>query len=302
MKSLKRKWLIAAAAAALLIIAVAGYSCAAKSALEKEIAEAARDPKTGIILGTEPVTLPGEGRKACLLVHGWVGSRIDFNDLGERLQRKGVTVRLMLLPGHGTNPRDLKDAGVEDFLAALERELAGLRGTHEEVTLIGFSLGGALSTLAASRAPPDRLVLAAPFFEVTYRIYYGLSPETWNFLLSPFIEYMVKGESFIRVNREEAKSRIFSYKVIPTRAVAVLCEAGRRARDPQVLGKVTCPVLLLQSRGDMAACPEAAEEAFELIRSDNKEIRLFDRSNHHLFWDYDREEVMEGIVEFVMED
>lgn len=302
MKSPKKKWLMAAAAAALLIIAVAGYSCAAKSALEKEIAEAVRDPRTGIILGTEPLTLPGEGGKACLLVHGWVGSRIDFNDLGERLRRKGATVRLMLLPGHGTTPRDLNDAGVDDFLAALGRELDELEAAHEEVTLIGFSLGGALATLTAARAPPDRLVLAAPFFEVTYRIYYVLSPETWNSLLSPFIEYVVKGESFIRVNREEARSRIFSYKVIPTRAVTVLCEAGRRARDPEVLGKVTCPLLLLHSRGDMAASFKAAEEAFGLMRSDKKEIRLFDRSNHHLFWDYDCDEVMEEIVKFVMED
>jgi len=289
---------------ALTVVTALFYSCAAERTLEKEIAETPRDPATGIILGTEPETLQAAGERACLLVHGWLGSRIDFNDLGRRLHERDVTVRYMLLPGHGTTPRDLAEQQREDFVQAVRREYQALRDRYSDVTLVGFSLGAALAAIVTSErsglpGEPDRLVLAAPYFDITYKFYYVLPPDVWNSLLSPFISYVIKRSSFVRVNREEAKDKIFSYKVIPTAAVTVLSDVGSVVRDPALLKKITCPVILLHSTGDMAACPDAAEEAFSLLGSGSKEFVSFERSNHHLFWDFDREKVMEKIVDFV---
>jgi carboxylesterase len=282
-----------------LLVAGCLYSRAARKALVKEIAETPRDPETGIVKGTEPLTLEGKGGKACLLIHGWLGSRIDYHDLPERLHEQGLTVRMMLLDGHGTTPEDLANKGVDDFLRGVKAEFAELKASYRDVTVIGFSLGGACAALLASEEDVTRLILVAPFFDVTYRYYYVLSPETWNSLLSPFFDYIMKGKAFIRVNREEAKEHIYSYQVIPTVSVAVLCEAGRRARSPECLKKITCPVLLLHAHGDMAACPDAAREAFNRIGSLSKTIVLFDRSNHHILWDFDGPEAMERIMAFI---
>ena len=296
----KRSVLIAFAAAAGLIL-VSGflYSLAAKAALKREIAGTPRDPATGIIQGTEPVTLEGSKDHACLLIHGWVGSRIDFHDLPERLHQRGLTVRMMRLPGHGTTPVELEKMGVDDFLEGARAEYRELKGCFRTVTVIGFSLGGAVAILLASVEDVDRLVLIAPFFDVTYRWYYLLPPETWNRLMRPFLDYAIKGKSFVRVNREEARDHIFSYQVVPLASVEVLYEAGRVARSEEVLSRITCPVLLLHSWGDLAASPEAALDAFSHIETGDQECVLFERSNHHILWDYDGPDAIRRILEFV---
>lgn len=306
MKRTRRVILILLLLLVLPLFSALFYSCAAENALEREIAETPRDQDTGLVLGTEPVTLQAGGDRACLLIHGWLGSRIDFNELGKRLLEKGVTVRMMLLPGHGTTPRDLEEQDGDDFLKSVRNEFQALRERYGDVTLVGFSLGGALATIVASEscplpggAGPDRLVLAAPYFDITYRFYYILPADLWNSLLSPFVDYVIKSSAFVRVNREEAKEKIFSYRVIPTRAVTVLNEVGARARHPDLLEHVTCPILVLHSINDMAACADAAEEAYELLGSRSKEFVSFERSDHHLFWDHDRDEVLTRIVDFV---
>jgi carboxylesterase len=278
------------------------YSCAAERLLEEEIRTADRDPGTGIIRGTEPKTLPGGGPRACLLVHGWIGSPIDFRDLGERLNEHDLTVRIMLLPGHGTSPRELAGMKADDFLRAVTEEFLALKETHEEVAVVGFSMGGALATLLAAEQDVDRLVLIAPYYAVTYRWFYVLPAEAWNSLLAPFVPFVIKSEKFQRVNRPEARGRIFTYRAASTASVAELVSLGDRARDPALLGRISCPLLLLHSEGDMAASASASAAAFESFGSGEKEYLSFTRSDHHILWDYDGEEAALRIVEFLRED
>ncbi|MBU0753678.1 MAG: alpha/beta fold hydrolase [Planctomycetes bacterium] len=299
MKRKKKIALSALLASVLLILTGVIYEGQARRILYREIAETPRNPDTGVIIGTEAITLPGRSDRACLLIHGWMGSRIDFNDLGERLAQRGFTVRLMRLPGHGTTPLDLESRGLQDLDDAVREELSVLRTTYSEVMVVGFSMGGALASMLAAQEPVDRLVLAAPFFGVTYRPWYLLPPETWNRFIRLFLSYTIKGKAFVQVNREEAKSRLFSYRVAPTAAVTLLCETGRKARQTALLERIDCPVLWLHGREDLAASLDAAEEAFAKISSKDKRRIVLERSNHHLFWDYDAERVMTAILDFL---
>jgi carboxylesterase len=282
-----------------IVLAMLGYTDLAEVHLRDEIRSAVRDPSTGVIAGTEAQTLAGTSGRACLLVHGWIGSRVDFNDLGRRLNEKGMTVRMLRLPGHGTSPRELETTGADDLVRAVEAEYLALKADHGDVSVVGFSMGGSLATLLAAAHRVDRLVLVAPFYTVTYRWYYVLAPETWNTILSPIVTYVIKADDFIRVNRAEAKKHIFTYRTVPTSSVAVLCELGRRARAPGILGRIACPVLMLVADGDMAASPPAMKAAFDLMASKDKELVPCDRSNHHILWDHDGPMAAERIVEFL---
>ncbi len=298
-RSIKALFLILAALALLSSLGCVCYSCRAQQLLEQEIGDADRDQATGIIRGSEPITLPAEGTRACLLVHGWIGSRVDFNDLGAALQKEGFTVRLMLLPGHATTPRELEQVGADEMLKAVRDEFRALRADHDRVDVIGFSMGGALATLLASEEPVDRLVLVAPFYEITYRWYYILPAETWNTLLCPFVPYVVKSESHKQVNRVEARPHIFSYRTFPTEAVSLLCELGSRAARREVLERIDCPVLLVYSPGDLAANPGAARQALDAMGSAAKESFSCPRSNHHILWDHDGPRAGEAICAFL---
>lgn len=285
----------------ILILCTTGcaYNLYANRRMNQEVVRLPRNPDSVVIRGTEAVTLPGQGPNAALLVHGFVGSRIDYNDLGEILQARGLTVRLMRLPGHGTFPVDHATTTREELIRSVQEEYLALKHSHPQVALVGFSMGGALSIQTAASMPVDRMVLIAPYFGVTHRWYYILPAEFWNGMLSWMIPYVVKSNAFTCVNIEEAKEKLFSYKVISTRGAGELIRLGKETRDPAILARVTCPVLVLHSHGDQAASPSRSEEAFEMLGSKDKRFVWYERSNHHILWDYDREAAKQEIVDFL---
>lgn len=293
--------LIAQGSLVVLVILSTGcaYNLYANHRMNQEVVRLPRNPDSVVIRGTEAVTLPGEGPNAALLVHGFVGSRIDYNDLGETLQTKGLTVRLMRLPGHGTFPVDHATTTKEELLRAVQEEYRTLKQSHPQVALVGFSMGGALSIQSAATMPVDRLVLIAPYYGVTHRWYYILPAEFWNGMLSWIIPYVVKSEAFTCVNIKEAKEKLFSYKVISTRGAGELIHLGKETRNEDLLARVTCPVLVLHSHGDQAASPSRSEEAFKHFGSRDKRFVWYEKSNHHILWDYDSAAAKQEITDFL---
>ena len=290
----------------LVLCGVFGYSCSAHRNLVREIAAADRDPLTGVVRGAEAVTLapqtadPRTSGTAVLMIHGFLAARSDFADLGERLARRGFTVRLMRLPGHGTIPPDFEFLPDGALFQAVHQEYLKLRAGHRRVYVAGFSMGGALATLLASVEPVDRLVLAAPYYGVSYKWYYVLPAETWNTLIGWAVPYVKKSERFTRINDRGQIGKFYHYQTVPTGGVRQLVALGKAARRPETLRKVTCPVLLLHSEGDEAASIGRARKAFDQLGSPRKEAVWLQKSNHIIFWDYDRDEVKQRVEEFLL--
>lgn len=281
------------------------YSCATQRSMRAEVAAQDRDPITGVVRGTEAVTImptadiAATSRTACLLVHGFLSSRQDFADLPQRLAARGITVRAMRLPGHGTTPMDFAGQPTGALLAAVRQEYRNLARDHDRVYVVGFSMGGALSTLLASEEPVTRLVLLAPYYGVTYKWYYMLPAETWHSILGPVVPFIKRPTGLTKLNKRENVGRYFMYQTLTTAGTGQLMDLGRAAGRPETLRHVTCPVLLVQSRHDEAASPSAAAKAFDTLGSADKRAVWFEKSNHVICWDYDSEQVMTEVVEFL---
>ncbi|RMC37965.1 alpha/beta fold hydrolase [Paracoccus alkanivorans] len=97
-----------------------------------------------------------EGGTPVLLVHGFAGDRITFEQLGKGLGRAGLRARAVDLPGHGETVDEA--AGFDDLVAALLAELTPARPVH----LIGHSLGAAVAVRAARQGGAASLTLIAP--------------------------------------------------------------------------------------------------------------------------------------------
>lgn len=277
-----------------------GYAMIADHLVDEADRDAPRDPSTGILLSAESKWLgPEDADKAVLLVHGFIGAGQNFGGLPELLADKGWRVHVMRLPGHGTSPRDLIEVTPEELLAAVRQETQALMEKHGTVVLIGHSMGGTLCVLTAADLNVSGVVLAAPYFEVTRKWYYLLPAEQWQKLTAPCLHWLYKGKVFLQVNRKEAKDDILSYEWVHTKSVGVLMELGQQAGQTQLLEGVTCPVLMLHGTGDVAASPKAARQAFELLGSTDKRFVSLSRSSHHIFFDYDREQVLDEIGRFV---
>ncbi len=285
-----------------LVLLFAGCSLVTNHLVQRADQTALRDPETGILIGAEERDLgPADATGAILMVHGFVGGSNNFNTVPDILAEHGWHVRVMRLPGHGTSPLDFEEVSADELTDAVHAELIKLKETYSTVVLAGHSMGGALSTIAAAEDNPDRLVLAAPYYGVTYHWYYILKPESWNRVLHPFIRWVYKGELFKQVNREEVKNSIVSYAWIPTHGLQILDEIGKQARQPETLERIHCPILLLHSINDVAASFTEAQRAFKIIPAEQKKAVWLEKSNHQIFWDYENGQVAEEIVQFIGE-
>ncbi|MGZ3461726.1 MAG: alpha/beta hydrolase, partial [Archangium sp.] len=105
----------------------------------------------------------GRGEDACLLLHGFTGSPWDVRPLGEALAARGLYVRAIQLPGHGSTPEALLDVSHRDWVRAATQALLALRD-YRRTFVVGLSMGGLLA-LGLAADYPERvhaLALVAP--------------------------------------------------------------------------------------------------------------------------------------------
>lgn len=95
----------------------------------------------------------GPIRGGVLLVHGLGDSPWSFTDIGQALARQGFVARTVLLPGHGTQPRDMLDVRMEQWREVVESQVALLQRDAGPVYLGGFSTGANLVLDHAYRHP-----------------------------------------------------------------------------------------------------------------------------------------------------
>ncbi|TLM71970.1 carboxylesterase [Pseudarthrobacter sp. NamB4] len=97
---------------------------------------------------------PGHGPNAKVgvaICHGFTGSPLSVLPWAEHLASQGYAVTVPLLPGHGTDWRQLARTRWSDWYRSFEAAYLELEGRTETCFLAGLSMGGAITLLAASR-------------------------------------------------------------------------------------------------------------------------------------------------------
>jgi carboxylesterase len=249
--------------------------------------------------GGEPLCIERGRPCAALLLHGWVGNPSEFGKLPAVLDAAGWDVHAPLHPGHGTCPADLVGVRAPQVVDAARGQYDALRARYDRVALVGFSMGGTVATLLAADAPPDALVLIAPFFGVTFRWYHILPPRAWNAALSPLLPFVVSPLPLAAVNRKEGRAGVLTYRAFPRDATRLLRDLRREVWGSDALTRVTSPTLLIYAPGDIAAAPKPVLAAYESIPAERKQMLACERSNHHILHDHDREAAIKAIKEFI---
>lgn len=296
---MKRKmiWIlgILAAGTVVLLIASCSYNTHARRVLHERLETAPREPGTNILAGAAPVNIDHDRERVCVLLHGFMSSPADYGRLPEALEEAGWDVRVPLHPGHGRDPRRLRDIEADDLIEAAEEELLTLRKRYETVALGGFSMGGSIAIILAARHKPDATLLVNPFLRNPYHLKYILPLRWWHTLLSPLLDYG-KHPGTIPINRPEGKDGFVIYHVVPAPIFAELFELADRAGQTDL---PDVPVLALLSEGDVTASAHAARKYLHRTGGEKTQIKTYDRSNHVLMLDYDREEATRDIIGFL---
>lgn len=279
-----------------LAVIIAVYNSCVSWAMKKAAARSKRNPATGILHGAEPMFLQGSNGKACLLIHGFIGSPTDFGRLPEMLHKMGYTVSVPLLPGHGTDPEDFSKTTPEQLLSAVQENYEALKKNHSQVVLVGLSLGAALSLVIAAKLKVDALVLLAPYLKIKHQWFYLLPTEWYHAILSPFIPYVYRLSYFKQVFRREALSGIVDYDFVSTRGVTTTLKIGQMAQN--AAENLKAQTLIVHSKKDRATDYQASLQLSQKIQGRVSLVTL-ENSNHIILWDYEAEAVENEIINFV---
>ena len=274
----------------------------------------------GVIAGAQSIERRSGAGRAVLILHGFGDTPQTVGYLADHLHGLGFTVRAPLLAGHGRTLREFGVSTADAWIDAAARELTALRREYEAVGLVGVSMGGALSVILAAEGSrredtsanaavargaddvldrsgradgahqdgayqPDALVLIAPYLSMRPRAR-RLAALHWA--LSPFARYLIsREEGSIRDEAERKSNRGFG--TVTPRVLNELQRLVSRAR--RVLGDVTVPTLVIQSRDDNRIESGAATQAFEQLGARDKRFEWTEGGGHVITVDRGRERV-----------
>jgi carboxylesterase len=234
----------------------------------------------------------GSGKNArtgILLLHGFTGAPPSMRPWGEFLHSKGYTVRVPLLPGHGTKPADLNKVKWQEWPAKVQVELDELYKHCDHVFIAGLSMGGG-TTLNAAIANNDRLtgiILVNPMIHVAFM------PHQLAYVISHF----QKLRSSVGNDIKRPGITEHGYDALPTRGVHELLKMLKITRKN--LEKVTVPVQLFHSVEDHTLPVTNTEIIMAGLGSTNKSRIELVNSYHVATLDYDQELIFQNSLTFI---
>jgi carboxylesterase len=241
-----------------------------------------------ILPGAEPFRHDG-GPVGVLLCHGFTSSPASLRPWAQHLADAGYSVRLPLLPGHGTDWRDLALTRWPDWYLTVERELLDLAEGCSEVFVAGLSMGGTLALRLAQNRPDavSGLMLVNP----------SLHRRRLEMRLVPFARHLNLatpgiGNDIKRPGQDEG-----AYSRNPLQAVHSLTQLW--ADVAPRLADVMCPVIVFGSDEDHVVEPTNAIDVVHGVSSTDLTFIPLHDSYHVATLDNDAPLIFEQSVGFM---
>ena len=224
-----------------------------------------------------------------LLVHGFTGSPASMRPWAEYLNQKGYSVRVPLLPGHGTKPEDLNEVKWEQWPAKVESEIEELSKTCSKIFICGLSMGGGTTLNVATRLSTklSGIILVNPMIHVAF-----VGPE-----LAYFLSRFQKLRKSVGDDIKRPGVTEWGYDALPTRGVYQLLKMLKYTRSR--LHDVTVPMQLFHSVDDHTLPVSNTEIIMNGVGSRIKQRIELTNSYHVATLDYDAEIIFENSRIFI---
>jgi carboxylesterase len=235
--------------------------------------------------GAEPFELTGADA-GVLLLHGFSGSCSEIRDLGQVLWDAGYGVYAPALPGHGTVATDLEHVRPDDFFAGAHAAYHEIRKRYARVYVVGLSMGGTLGLHLAAHVPMEGLVtISAPVF---------MSP-----LVSMSVPLATRfmPKRHVISNYAAWRGEVVGYRTTPISSLRVILDVMARVRAD--LPRITTPLLVLHSTGDMTVPVANAPYITAHVSSASKAIRMYHGGRHLLTLPPHLNDVQRDVVRFL---
>jgi carboxylesterase len=236
----------------------------------------------------------GKGSKkriGVLLVHGFTGSPASMRPWAEYLNGHGYTVRVPLLPGHGTKPEDLNMVKWQEWPAKVEKDLLELLAQCDKVFVCGLSMGGGTTLNIAEKYSKQLagIILVNPMIHVK------LVPHQLAWVISRF----QKMRDSVGDDIKKPGVTEWGYDSLPAVGVYQLLKMLTYTRKR--LHDVTAPLQLFHSTEDHTLPVSNTEIIMRGVGSREKHRIELTNSYHVATLDYDKEIIFENSRLFIEE-
>ena len=241
-----------------------------------------------ILTGAEPFNHDGSD-VGVLLCHGFTGTPQSMRPWGEYLVERGYTVRVHLLPGHGTTWQEMNGTSWQDWYSCVDTAFRELHERCERVVVGGLSIGGALSLQLAQEHGPriSGLVLVNPAVKFD-------DPRT---RLVPVLKHLMGSVEGVGNDIKKPGVTELAYTRTPLKAAhSQLVGWQSVIRD---LPEVTQPVLLLRSPQDHVVPASSSALILSRISSRDRTEILLEDSYHVATLDNDAQRIFDESAKFI---
>ncbi|MFI3272499.1 MAG: alpha/beta fold hydrolase [Pseudomonadota bacterium] len=221
---------------------------------------------------------------AVLLIHGYGGTPLEMQGIARVLEDKGIAAHAVCLTGHNGTEDDFTSTFFPDWRRAAEDAYDALAAQHENVMVVGFSMGGTLALhLGTARRPVAIVTLAAPVY------LYSFHPFVMTDWRLPFIGILKHFKP--QWTLPPCPPEILAIAPWKGHArVVFLPQAHSLVQGMASVGKhlqhITAPILLLHARKDGTVPYHNALHIAGKVSSSDVRVRIFDiqenRAGHHM--------------------
>ncbi len=236
----------------------------------------------------KPFTFRG-GSRAVLLLHGFTGHSADVRMLGRFLEKNGYTAHAPIYRGHGVPPEELLNYSPDDWWEDVLQAYEYVRSLgHEEMAVVGLSLGGVFSLKLGYSVPVKGIVpMCAPVhLHSDERMYQGL--------LQYVREYKkMEGKSEEQIAEETKAFEAANPKELLKKNNALIKEVASN------IDMIYAPLFVVQAKNDEMVDPESANIIYNEAESVEKQLKIYENSGHVITLGPEKEQLHNDILAFL---
>lgn len=239
------------------------------------------------VIPPQPFTFEG-GKRAVLLLHGYTGSSNDVRMLGRYLEGKGYTCHSPQYKGHGVSAEELILAGPDDWWKDVLDGYHFLKEKgHEEIAVVGLSLGGVFSLKLGYTLPVKGIIpMCAPtHIRSEELIYKGI------------LAYAEKYKKREQKSDEEIKLEMEQFKKTPITALKALKDLLQEVHDNVAM--INTSTFVVQARHDEMINTDNATFIHEEVQAEKKKIKWYENSTHVITSGQEKDQLHEDIYQFL---
>ncbi|MYL61900.1 alpha/beta fold hydrolase [Bacillus hwajinpoensis] len=239
------------------------------------------------VVAPKPFTFEG-GNRAVLMLHGFTGNSADVRMMGRYLQERGYTCHAPQYEGHGVPPEELVHTGPKDWWKNVTEGYEKLKSMgHDEIAVVGLSLGGVFSLKLGYTVPVKGIVpMCAPMdMKDEETMYQGV------------LSYAKEYKKFERKSPEQIEEEMEAFKETPMNTLGELRDLIYDVREN--VDMIYAPTFVAQARHDEMINTESANVIHDNIESDEKSLKWYENSTHAITLGKEKDELHKDVHAFL---